>query len=63
MGESFDQGQREQLFLQADEGGMGLGPAYLRHDAAYLAAWEGGVLPAAAQLEVATHAALEALLP
>lgn len=63
VGEVFRADQRGQLFLRDTEGGVGLGSARLRQDAAFLAAWEAGVGAVADALGAASVAELERAWP
>ena len=52
----LDAGQRAQVFLNIKDGGLGMGSAQMRREAAYLGAWEGGMKPL---LEKLAHASAE----
>ena len=40
--DSFDMGQQLQIFLKLKDGGLGMGSAWLRREAAWVGAWESG---------------------
>ena len=48
---SLDDSQRKQVFLRVKDGGLGLGSAELRKEAAWIGAWEGGLHPLLQQLQ------------
>ena len=52
----LDEGQRSQVFLKIEDGGLGMGSAQMRREAAYLGAWEGGMKPLLGKL---AHASAE----
>ena len=45
LGVTLDEAQRMQVFLKIKDGGLGLGSAAARREAAYIGAWEGGMKP------------------
>ena len=47
---TLDESQRMQVFLRVKDGGLGMGSAEIRKEAAWIGAWEGGLNPLLKQL-------------